>query len=174
MKVRKAQKSDVDSVKKIYERVHDGEEKGMSTTGWIRNVYPTGKTAEDALNRGDLFVMTDDGKIVAAAVINRIQGNEYKDVAWKHDVTEHEVMVLHGLAVDPLEMSKGYGRAFIAFYEDYAKHQNCSDLRMDTNVKNIRAKKLYQALGYETVGVVSCAFNGIPDVQLVCFEKYLR
>ena len=43
-------------------------------------------------------------------------------------------MVLHALAVDPLEKGKGCGRAFVAFYEDYAKQHGCTALRMDTNV----------------------------------------
>lgn len=173
MEIRKAQKSDLSSIEKIYERIHEGEEKGLSTVGWIRNVYPTVKTAEEALNRGDLFVMADDGKITAAAVINQIQVKEYKNAQWKHDATDDEVMVLHALTVDPLEKGKGYGRAFVAFYEDYAKEHGCPALRMDTNVKNTRARKLYQSLGYEEIGVVSCVFNGIPDVQLACLEKYL-
>ena len=173
MEIRKARGTDIDNIVKIYERVHDGEEKGLTTTGWIRNVYPTRKTAEDALNRDDLFVMADDGKITAVAVINQIQVNEYKQVAWKHDVADSKVMVLHALAVDPLEKGRGLGRGFVAFYEDYARRHNCSALRMDTNVTNSRARKLYQSIGYEEIGIVSCIFNGIPDVQLVCLEKYL-
>lgn len=173
MEIRKAQKDDLDNIEKIYNHVHDAEEKGLSTVGWIRNVYPTRKTAEDALNRGDLFVMTDGDKIIAVAVINQIQVPEYKDAAWEHDASNGEVMVLHGLAVDPLEKGKGLGRAFVAFYENYAKQHGCPALRMDTNVTNARARKLYQSLGYEEIGVVSCVFNGIPNVQLVCLEKYL-
>ena len=173
MNVRKAQKSDIDSIEKIYDRIHDGEEKGLSTCGWIRNVYPTRKTAEDALNRGDLFVLTDGDRIAAAAVINQTQVPEYKDAAWKHDASNEEVMVLHCLVVDPLEKGKGIGRAFVAFYESYAKQHGCPALRMDTNVRNTRARKLYQLLGYEEIGIVSCVFNGIPDVKLVCLEKYL-
>ncbi len=173
MDIRKALESDIDSIETIYERVHDAEEQGLSTVGWIRGVYPTRSTAEEALARGDLFVMVDDDKVVAVAVINQIQVPEYVDATWKHDATNEEVMVLHGLAVDPLEKGRGLGRAFVAFYEDYAKQHRCPALRMDTNVKNSRARKLYQSLGYEEVGVVSCVFNGIPDVELVCLEKYL-
>ena len=173
MEIRKAQKDDLDSIEKIYERIHDVEEQGLSAVGWIRNVYPTRRTAEDALNRGDLFVMTDGDKIVAVAVINQIQVPEYKDATWKHDASNEEVMVLHGLAVDPLEKGKGLGRAFVAFYENYAKQHGCPALRMDTNVTNARARKLYQSLGYEEIGIVSCIFNGIPNVKLVCLEKYL-
>ena len=81
MEIRKAKKADIDSIEEIYERIHDGEEKGLTTTGWIRNIYPTRKTAEDALSRNDLFVMMDEEKIVAVAVINQIQGDEYKYAA---------------------------------------------------------------------------------------------
>lgn len=117
--------------------------------------------------------MEDCGKIAAVAVINQIQVPEYKDAAWKHAALNEEVMVLHGLAVDPLEKGKGLGRAFVAFYESYAKQHDCTALRMDTNVTNARARKLYQSLGYEEIGIVSCIFNGIPNVKLVCLEKYL-
>ncbi len=171
--IRKAQEADIDSIEKIYDRIHDGEEKGLTTIGWIRNVYPTRKTAEDALERGDLFVMEEASRIVAAAVINQIQVDVYKNADWKQDASESEVMVLHGLAVDPLENGKRYGRAFVAFYEDYARQHMCTELRIDTNQRNTRARKLYKKLGYEEVGIVPCVFNGIPDVQLVCLEKDL-
>ena len=173
MKILKATKADIASIERIYEHIHDEEEKGLTTTGWIRNVYPTAKTAEAALDRGDLFVMVDDGKIVAAAVINQIQVDEYANAAWQHDAPEDEVMVLHGLAVESSAKGKGYGRAFVAFYEDYARQHGCPALRMDTNVLNTRARKLYQSLGYEEIGIVPCVFNGIPNVRLVCLEKYL-
>lgn len=170
---RKAAEVDIPAITAIYDHTHDLEERGETTIGWIRGVYPTRKTAEAALERGDLFVMLDDGNVVAAAVINQTQVYEYKDAAWKHAAEDREVMVLHCLVVDPLKGGKGYGRAFVAYYEDYAKQHGCPALRMDTNVKNKRARKLYHTLGYEEVGIVKCVFNGIPNVQLVCLEKYL-
>lgn len=173
MTVRKATKSDIEYIAKIYEAIHDEEEKGLTSIGWIRNVYPTAKTAEAGLARGDLFVMEDEGNIAAAAVINQIQVEEYRQAAWKHSAKDAEVMVLHALAVDPHRKGKGYGTAFVAFYENYAKQHHCITLRMDTNARNTRARKLYKKLGYEEIGMVNCTFNGIPDVQLVCLEKYL-
>lgn len=172
IKIRKAEKNDLDRIEQIYDRIHDEEEKGLTTTGWIRNIYPTRKTAEEALGRNDLFVMTDEDNIVAAAVINQIQVDEYKYAEWKHHVKDTEVMVLHGLAVDPFKKGKGYGRAFIAYYENYARQNGCAALRTDTNARNTRARSLYQKLGYKETGIVKCVFNGIPNVQLVCLEKY--
>ena len=74
-------------------------------------------------------------------------------------------MVLHALAVDPLEKGKGCCRAFVAFYEGNAKQHDCTALRMDINT---RARNLYQRLGYEEIGIVESNFNGIPNVRLVC------
>lgn len=173
MEIRRAELKDIDAIERIYENIHDEEESGISTIGWIRNVYPVRKTAEDALDRNDLFVMTDEDNVTAAAIINQIQVAEYKYAAWKKAARAGEVMVLHALAVDPFQKNKGYGKAFVAFYEKYAAEQGCIELRMDTNSRNARARSLYKHLGYEEVGLVKCVFNGIPDVQLVCLEKYL-
>ncbi len=173
MEIRKAVAADMDGIELIYERIHDGEEQGLSTIGWIRGVYPTGATAAAAMERGDLFVMTDDGRIVVSAVINQIQVPEYRDAQWQHAAADDEVMVLHCLTVDPLMKGNGYGRAFVAYYENYARQHGCPALRMDTNVRNARARRLYQRLGYAEVGIVPCVFNGIPNVRLVCLEKYL-
>lgn len=173
MEIRKANKADIDSIEKIYENIHDGEERGLTTTGWIRNVYPTRRTAEDAVDRNDLFVMVEENKVVAVAVINQIQVEEYKYATWKYSAKDNEIMVLHGLAVDSCQKNKGYGKAFVSFYEKYAKQNKCTVVRLDTIVKNSKARNLYRKLGYEEAGIVSCVFNGIPDVKLVCFEKYL-
>ena len=99
----RAHPSDLDAIEQIYTRVHDDEEKGLATTGWIRGVYPIRETAEQALKRDDLFVLKAEGKVVATGIINKIQVDVYKDIGWKHSVPDKEVMVLHTLAVDPLE-----------------------------------------------------------------------
>lgn len=173
MKILKAQKSDINKIEIIYNNIHDEEEKGSTEIGWIRNVYPIRKTAEESLKRDDLFVMFDEGKLVAAAIINQIQVKDYKYVTWKHNPSDNEIMVLHTLVVNPLEKNKGYGKAFVSFYEEYAKQHNCTELRIDTNAINKRARKMYEKLGYEEIGIIKCVFNGIPDVQLVCLEKHL-
>lgn len=58
-------------------------------------------------------------------------------------------------------------------YEDYARNTECTELRIDTNEKNIVARKLYQKNGYREIGIVPTEFNGIPGVNLVLLEKYL-
>ena len=173
MKVRKAVQEDIDRVSEIYELIHDREEKGLTAIGWKRNVYPVKDTARSALFRNDLYVLEDDdAKVIASAIINKAQVPEYALAAWKHSAEDDEIMVLHTLCIDPAEQGKGYGRAFVSFYEDYAHKNGCRELRMDTNAINKAARAMYRKLGYEEAGIVPCVFNGISGVQLVCLEKY--
>ncbi len=84
---------------------------------------------------------------------------------------DDKIMVLHTLVVEPACAGRGYGTEFVHFYERYALENCCPYLRMDTNVKNAAARRLYARLGYKEVGVVDCTFNGIDGVKLVCLEK---
>ena len=82
-------------------------------------------------------------------------------------------MVLHTLVVSPRAAGNGRGRAFVRYYEEYARAQGCRYLRMDTNAKNSRARAMYQKLGYSEIGVIPTVFNGIAGVSLVLLEKAL-
>ena len=171
MQFRKATENDIIAIETIYQDIHTAEEKGMVTIGWAREVYPTRRTAEDSLKRGDLFVQTESGQVVGAAIINQQQVDVYAQGNWKYVTSDEHVMVLHTLVISPNVERKGYGTAFVRFYEEYAKEQGCHFLRMDTNARNERARAMYQKLGYEEIGVVPCVFNGIEGVQLVLLEK---
>ena len=169
----KATSEHIDAIAAIYGRIIDAQEQGRLTVGWQRGVYPTRQTALDALGRGDLFVCVDGGQVAAAAIINRIQVPVYAEVGWLYPAGPDEVMVLHTLVVDPLMAGRGYGSAFVAFYEGYGRQSGCPVLRMDTNEKNAAARRLYARLGYREAGIVPCVFNGIKGVGLVCLEKKL-
>ena len=171
--IRKAILSDLEAIDAIYNAIHDGEERGLSTVGWKRDIYPTRDTAREAILSEDMFVMEEDGEILASARINKTQVEEYARIGWSHKARDEEVMVLHTLAVAPWASGKGLGTRFVVFYEDYARQNGCPYLRMDTNEKNARARAFYKRLGYEEKGIVPCVFNGIDGVNLVCLEKTL-
>lgn len=171
--IRKAMITDIDSVTAIYDKIHTAEENGEVSIGWIRGIYPEREHALAALDRGDLFVMENEGRIVGTAIINKIQVDAYENAGWEYDVTPDKVMVLHTLVISPEEIGKGYGREFVKFYEEYALNNDSPYLRMDTNERNLSARRFYKSLDYKEIGVVPCVFNGIPGVQLVLLEKYL-
>ena len=171
MDIRKAEKKDLDAIAQIYSDIHTEEESGAVTIGWQRAIYPTRATAEAALGRDDLFVMEDEGSVVGAAVINRVQVDIYEKAAWEFAAAEDEVMVLHTLVISPKAPRRGYGKAFVQFYEDYALQNGCPVLRIDTNERNVRARAMYASLGYREADCLPCVFNGLEGVHLVMLEK---
>ena len=169
--VRKATPDDLDAIAAIYDDIHTNEEAGLTTVCWVRSIYPTRKSAEEAIAKDEMFVLEADGVVTAAAKINQEQVPEYANARWEYPAPDEKVMVLHTLVVAPKSKGKGYGSRFVDFYETYAREKGCPYLRMDTNERNLAARALYKKLGYREVGIVSCAFNGIPGVRLVCLEK---
>lgn len=172
--IRKATKEDIDAIVAIYEAILDNEEAGKCRIGWIRGIYPTRETAEEALKKGTLFVSEKAGKIVAAAKIDQSQMPQYAECKWEYDVPDDKVMVLHTLVVDPACFGHGYGPEFVYFYEKYAFENDCLYLRLDTNETNTVAWNMYKKMGYHKTGIVIDEFNGIPNVHLVCLEKKIN
>ena len=173
---RKASCDDIDAIERIYEKTHDAEEAGLTTTGWLRNVYPVKSVAEASLERGDMYVAVAAadslGKVVAAGIINQLQVDVYADCDWVYKGPDDDVSVLHTLVVDPDARGMGLGPAFVRFWEDLARSEGCSILRLDTNARNKRARAMYAKLGYIETDIVPTVFNGIPGVDLVLMEKF--
>ena len=169
--IRPACEADLDMISSIYERIHDNEEAGLSSTGWIRGVYPVRATAEASLLKHELYVLCLNGNIVAAARINHEQEPSYDACSWLFPASTDQVLVLHTLVVDPKEARRGLGKAFVHYYEAMARQLGCTALRLDTNERNTAARHLYPSLGYREAGIVPCDFHGIPGIRLVLFEK---
>lgn len=171
--IRKAREEDIPQVAEIYGRILENEAAGRVSTGWQPGVYPTARTAREALAQDELYVMEESGSVAAAARINRAQVDVYAQCPWQYEAPAEQVMVLHTLVVDPRTAGAGYGTRFVDFYERLARESGCPFLRMDTNERNTPARSLYRRLGYREAAVLPCTFNGIPGVRLVCLEKYL-
>lgn len=131
MNIRKATAADIDGIEKIYDDIHTAEERGEQTIGWIRGVYPVRATAEAGLQRGDLYVMEEDGELLGTAIINDIQVDVYKGGKWDCEAADDEVCVLHTLVISPYAKDRDCGRTFVKFYEDYALQHGRHELRID-------------------------------------------
>lgn len=150
------------------------EEAGHAVIGWERGVYPTFETAQSGYLKGELYVALLEDEIVASAIINSAHGDVYEKGEWQYNAADEEILVLHTLTVDPRAGGKGIGRGFVDFYEKLAVEKEKPYLRLDTNAKNARARKMYKSLGYEEIGIVDTTFNGIAGVKLVLLEKALE
>ncbi len=171
MGFRLAKESDVDSITAIYDLIHGEEEKGNTTCGWKRGIYPVKSTAEQAVKRGDMFVLEENGEIVASGIMNSDCNEVYHKITWNYPCKDEEALILHTLTVSPKHFNKGYGKKFFEFYENFAREHGYSVLRIDTQAKNLRARAIYKKLGYIEADIVPCDFCGIKNIQLVLLEK---
>lgn len=113
--IRKALPADIPAVARIYDEIHTEEEAGRATIGWVRSIYPTRKTAETALGNGDLYVMEEEGRIVAAGRLNQRQEDSYAEAKWEYDAAEAEVMVCTRWLYLPGKRIEGGGRPLYDF-----------------------------------------------------------
>lgn len=113
--IRPATADDLPRIEQIYDAIHTAEETGAASVGWARGVYPTRATAQAALDDGALFVLEDDGVLVAAGRIDQVQVPVYAQVPWQYAAPPEQVLVLHTLVVDPTIARHGYGTQFVRF-----------------------------------------------------------
>lgn len=170
---RLAVEDDIPAIVKIYDDILLEQDKGNLTVGWVAGVYPVEATAREALARNDLYAHEDSGNVLASAVINHTQADEYKFGDWRVDAEGEETLVMHTLSVSPSASGRGIGSRFLDFYERMAREKGCKSLRIDTNEKNMAARQFYARRGFSPVGVVPCSFNGIHGVRLLLLEKAL-
>ena len=61
--IRKATSKDINLIAQLYDRVIDFQAQNGSYMSWIKNVYPTEKTASDAFALDTLYVYDSNGAI---------------------------------------------------------------------------------------------------------------
>lgn len=171
--VRKATKNDIDSIAKLYDDVIDYQSANGGYMSWIKGVYPTSKTAEDALYFDKLYVFDTDGKITGSLILDCIQTVEYKALNWKTAADPRDALVVHTLCVSPDYMGIGIASEMLAFAKLLAKELNCSSIRLATNSKNSNAISLYEKNGFYIVGYEKAVLDGKISCPRQCFMEFV-
>jgi ribosomal protein S18 acetylase RimI-like enzyme len=166
MIIRPAIKSDVPEIMALINEVVPA----LNAAGnfqWDQS-YPNTTVFEDDIERNQLWVAVADNEITGFAAITTDQEPEYADAGW--DINEVAV-VTHRLAVSPKHRGKGIAAALLAQAEKEAIKRNIQLLRIDTNVVNEAAKRLFPKLGYQFAGEIGLGFR--PNLRFYCYQKKL-
>ena len=171
--IRKATSKDIISIAALYDRVIDYQAENGGYMSWIKNVYPTEKTASDALLLDTLYVYDANGKIAGSVILDCIQPNEYKTLNWKTSSDGRDAVVVHTLCVDPEFMGMGIASEMLSFTKNFAKALNCASIRLATNSKNTGAINLYEKNGFAIVGYNQVLLDGKISCPRQCFMEYI-
>ncbi len=168
--IRKADVKDIAEIGKTYTELllHEAEQGGYSN--WRLGVYPTEKTAEDAVARGTMFVLEEEGEICASMVLNQSQAAEYASIPWEYEAEPEEVLVIHTLCIPPSKAGRGYGKQMAAYAKKYALDMGLKVMRIDTFSGNEPAKGLYQKNGFRIAGYAHVLHEGVIEEELVYLE----
>lgn len=126
----------------LYQNVRElGREDG--SCDW-EDEYPGRAMVEDDLAERRLFVLQDEGDIIAAVSLLETDDLDAEPVGW----TEAEHRVPARLCVAPWRRGEGLGEALMRRLEDHARKQGCRAFRLIASSSNPAANRLWEGLGY--------------------------
>ena len=152
--IEKATIEDLGEVSALYDALNDYLATHTNYTGWLKGIYPNGETALNGINKKELFVMRQEGKVVGTMILNHDQEAAYKEGNWSRVLKEEEVIVVHTLAIHPEYAGKGIGTQLLEFAKSYSLEKGMKAIRLDTSIGNTPAQMLYEKCGYIETGVV--------------------
>jgi GNAT superfamily N-acetyltransferase len=134
---------------------------------WDAN-YPEEKDFRDDIQKGDLFVLEREDKLIGFVCINKVEPIEYNGLNWS---LNHDAMIVHRMAVNPSYRRNGIGTELMKFAEELALENNIKYLKTDTYSLNLKMNNLFEKLGYKFVGEISFLGKSEP---FYCYEKGLK
>lgn len=171
--IRKATSNDISLIARLYNDVIDYQAANGSYMSWIKNVYPTDKTASDALLLDTLYVFDYNGAIAGSVILDCVQSDEYRSLPWKTAEDGRDAVIVHTLCVDPKYMGIGIATEMLSFAKELAKKLNCSSIRLATNSKNLGAINLYEKNGFSIIGYGKALLDGKINCPNQCFMEYV-
>lgn len=171
--LRKATQHDISAIAALYDAVIDYQNANGGYMSWIKGVYPTKKTADDALTLDKLYVFDSNGKIAGSVILDCIQGADYELLNWQTKDDTREALVIHTLCVAPDFMGMGIASEMLTFAKELARELNCASIRLATNSKNSGAISLYEKNGFSIVGYEKALLDGKISCPRQCFMEYV-
>ena len=131
--------------------------------------YPSTAVFKKDIERGELYVLENDKKVIATIVISTLIDDEYLPVKWLTPTANN--VYIHRLSVHPDHQGKGYAQKLMDFAENHAKKYNFISVRLDTFSQNKRNQKFYETRGYHQLGDIF--FPKQSEHPFHCFELVL-
>ncbi len=140
------------------------EQKGKEFCPWDED-YPSNETIDYDLSRDALFVMKENGKVIAAISLE-VDEDVDKLECWNRDLSPGGELAR--VAVAPSMQNKGIARKMMQHGMDVLKERGYKSVHFLVNRHNVKAIKSYAVFGFHTAG--ECHMY---DQDFLCYEKKL-
>lgn len=149
MLIRKATRSDIETIMGIYERARLRMEEEGNPTQWKKN-HPPQSLIEDDIDKGHSYVCIEDNRIVGVFYYAVANDPTYDIIEEGNWLSDNPYGVIHRIAIDV--PYKGYAKKAIDWC--FADHPN---LRIDTHEDNKVMQRALQKNGFVYCGIIYVA-----------------
>ena len=174
MIIRKAERGEETEILALYEALIDLMRGSEYRPTWEKGVYPTLEDIGPAVEAGEMFIVREDGSVVAAVRVNHRQGEGYADVPWRVEAADEEVFVIHLMAVHPAFHNRKIGERLLAFVLDRCRREGGRAVRLDTLPWNLPGRRLYEKTGFVYCGETHLDYPPVGETPFSMYEASLR
>lgn len=169
MTFHKASHGEYDAIRSFYYEVIDAAADSEYHPEWKRDIYPSPGQIRTLIEKGELFVGTENGAAVCIFALNHECNTEYSRVRWRVTAERDEIFVIHILAVHPDFTRRGKAKEAVEYAVGYARSHGGRAVRLDVIKGNIPANRLYESAGFRKLDTVTMFY---PDTGFKEFELY--
>jgi ribosomal protein S18 acetylase RimI-like enzyme/catechol 2,3-dioxygenase-like lactoylglutathione lyase family enzyme len=170
----KANRGDFIGVRDAYLEIIDHSPNLKQYARWEYGKHPTDEGLMKFIDDGNLFLLTDGAGIAGVAAITPGQGEDYRQVQWRVDAKDHEVMTLHLFGILPRYQGAGVGRTMMRRALDMAAEGGMKAFRLDTLASNVPAQRFYESLGFVFCGRQHWYAENTGWIDFYLFEQAIR
>lgn len=157
----------------LYREVIDKVNRSSVKLGWNTEIYPDRSFVEDSIRNGEMCIMRDGVRIIAAAVVNHNVNPEYDDIDWEIKEPSDRIATIHALAVLPEMQGSKVSYLLLSEIEDYCRARGDIAIHLDVIDTNIPAYKLYIRNGYREVSCIRMFYEVVGTRQFWMMEHVL-
>lgn len=160
-----------DEILEFYRYVVEEVNKSTVKLGWNVDTYPNAEFVGAAIEKGEMCILRQDGKIIAAAVVNHTVNDEYDEIDWEVKVPKEKIATIHALAVSPKCRGSKTSYEFLRDIEAFCKSNGDFAIHLDVIDTNIPAYKLYIRNGYTEVDCIRMFYEVVGTREFWMMEK---
>ena len=168
-----AAKQDEKEILELYRAVIEKVNRSSIRLGWNIEIYPDKIFVETAVSNGEMFIMRENGRIAAAAVVNHAVNPEYDSIDWKIKGPKDKIATIHALAVIPEKQGSKMSCTMLADIEDHCRKNGDIAIHLDVIDTNIPAYKLYSRNGYKEVDRIRMYYEVVGTREFWMMEHIL-
>lgn len=131
--------------------------------------YPSEAAFINDVERNELYVAEENGKILGAIVISTFMDEEYRPIKWL--TPNGNSTYIHRLCVHPEHQGKGLAQQLMDFAEAHSRDNDFVSVRLDTFSQNKRNQLFYEQRGYQRLGDIF--FPKQSEHPFHCYELVL-